>query len=76
MTLQQGLAFGLMAVTIAGFIWGRHDVERDADQQGQKEDDGGGDVPCAIHDHHPHGLPMSPFGRMLRKTISAAKITR
>ena len=23
MTLQQGLAFGLMAVTIAGFIWGR-----------------------------------------------------
>ena len=31
-------------------------------------------VPC--HAHHPHGLPISPFGRMLRKTINGAKMTR
>ena len=28
------------------------------------------------HRHQPHGLPISPFGRMARNTINATKIAR
>ncbi len=49
------------------------DRERDGDEHHEHKGRRGGD---AGDRYHPHGLPMSPFGRMARKTRSAAKMTR
>ena len=51
---------------------GGGDRQRNGDEHQEHKGRRGGDA----GDRHPHGLPMSPFGRMARKTRSAAKMTR
>jgi len=82
--LPVAMAHAAFAEPRGGDGGGNSDGDGDGDGDGNSNgdigdagagDDGDSFVGALIH-RHPHGLPINPCGRMLRKTMRLAKMTR